>query len=169
MLYGQSAKGLVRTAKGTYGVELSLAQAGEFSRKFFVAYSNIEQWHRRSRNKSRTGAQEIRTVTGRRRFLPHGTDSKTAWDRFTCLVNTVVQGSGADGLKCAMIQVARNLPEAAHLVNTIHDELIVETPQALAEQVKTTVHDCMVQEMAKLFPQVPIEVEVKVAANWGEK
>jgi len=109
----------------------------------------------------------VRTVTGRRRLLP--TEPSKEWQRFTGLVNTPVQGGSADGLKQAMIELSQRLPEGAHLISTVHDELIVETPQELAEQVRDIVRDCMVNAMARLFPQVPIEVEAKIAINWGEK
>ena len=51
----------------------------------------------------------------------------------------------------------------------MHDEIIVEAPEHEAEDVRRTVEAVMVEAMAALFPQVPVEVESNVCASWGEK
>jgi DNA polymerase I-like protein with 3'-5' exonuclease and polymerase domains len=48
------------------------------------------------------------------------------WERFTVLVNTPGQGGAADGMKKAIILVAQRISKGAHLVATVHDELVVE-------------------------------------------
>jgi DNA polymerase I-like protein with 3'-5' exonuclease and polymerase domains len=166
LIYGQSARGLVAYAEDSYGVKMTERQAEEFKARFFEAYPNLKRWHTRNWRKV-DSTTEVRTVTGRRRLLQSGLDGR--WSRFTGLVNTPVQGGSADGLKRAMIDLSKHLPEDAHLVSTVHDELLIETPQPLAEQVKGLVREHMVGAMAKLFPQVPIEADVKIAANWGKK
>jgi DNA polymerase-1 len=167
LLYGQFPKGLVTYAEASYGVRLTIPEASQFRARFFEAYSNLARWHQRNWRKAKNGAGEVRTVTGRRRLLP--TEASKEWQRFTGLVNTPVQGGSADGLKLAMIELAKRLPQGTHLILTVHDELIVETPTELAEQVCDIVRDCMVNAMARLFPEVPIEVEATVTTNWGEK
>jgi DNA polymerase I-like protein with 3'-5' exonuclease and polymerase domains len=81
----------------------------------------------------------------------------------------VVQGSCADGLKLAMVELHKRLPAGAGIISTVHDELIVETHEALAEETEKLVIGCMVQKMSDLFPEVPIEVEAKICRNWGQK
>jgi DNA polymerase I-like protein with 3'-5' exonuclease and polymerase domains len=100
-------------------------------------------------------------------MLPFGSDE--GWNRFTCLVNTPVQGGSADALKLAMVDLAKRLPEGAGIVSTVHDELIVEASENKADEVKCLVVSCMAEAMAKLFPGLPVEVEAKVCENWGEK
>ena len=51
----------------------------------------------------------------------------------------------------------------------MHDEIIVEAPEHEAEDIRRTVEAVMVEAMAALFPQVPVEVEANVCASWGEK
>jgi DNA polymerase I-like protein with 3'-5' exonuclease and polymerase domains len=51
----------------------------------------------------------------------------------------------------------------------VHDEVLVEAPESIAEQVCELVREAMIEAMAALFPQVPIEVEAGVCAHWGEK
>jgi DNA polymerase-1 len=91
------------------------------------------------------------------------------WERFTALVNTPVQGGTADGMKRAIILVSKRLPQAARIVSTVHDELVVECPGDLADECRIIVSDAMVEAMAKLYPEVPIEVEASICGNWGEK
>ena len=166
LLYGQSAPGLVRYAASSYGVQLELEQAEQIRRQFFRTYGALRQWHGESRNKAAAGARESRTVFGRRRIIP-----KTAseWEVFTALVNMPVQGGCADGMKQALVWLAERLPVEARIVSTVHDEVIVEVPTTMAEHVCDIVKATMIEAMAALFPQVPIEVEAGVCSNWAEK
>jgi DNA polymerase-1 len=164
LLYGQAAEGLVRYAKMNYGVDLTKADGELFRTRFFSAYAGLRRWHEQARQRASNVQREVRTVLGRRRLLP----SKW-WEQFTGLVNTAVQGSCADGLKLAMVELANRLPSTAGIVSTVHDEIIVESPVERAEEIKGLVTDCMVQAMQRLFPDVPIEVEAKVCPNWGAK
>ena len=166
LLYGQSAPGLVRYAANSYGVTLDLDQAEQIRRQFFRTYGAIRQWHGDSRNKANAGASEVRTVLGRRRLIP---ETASEWERFTALVNTPVQGGCADGMKRAIVLLAKRLPAEARMISTVHDELLVEAPDDLAEEMRLLVEDTMIEAMAELFPQVPIEVEASVVTHWGEK
>jgi hypothetical protein len=166
LLYGQSAPGLVRYAASSYGVQLELEQAEQIRRQFFRTYGHLRQWHGESRNKADAGAREVRTVMGRRRLLP---ETASEWERFTALVNTPVQGGCADGMKQALVLIAQQLPAEARLISTVHDEVLVEAPEAMANEVRDLVQAIMIEAMAALFPQVPIEVEAGSCSHWGEK
>jgi len=166
LLYGQSAKGLVKYAASSYGVTLSEDDAQELRAKFFRTYGALRQWHGESHLKAEKGISEVRTVLGRRRLIPA---EATAWESFTALVNTPVQGGCADGMKRAIVALGKRLPEGAHIISTVHDELIIEAGQADADAVRQIVETSMVEAMSELFPQVPVEVEVKVCNAWGEK
>jgi DNA polymerase I-like protein with 3'-5' exonuclease and polymerase domains len=166
LLYGQSPSGLVKYAYATYEIFLTTARAQSIHSRFFDVYTGLRAWHKANRAAART-ATEVRTVSGRRRLLPRGADED--WQRFTGLVNTPIQGGCADGLKAALIVLGRALPPEAHIVSTVHDEIIVETPLDLADQVAAQVETAMRAAMSKLFPNVPIEVEVKQCETWGNK
>lgn len=166
LLYGQSAPGLVRYAASSYGVQMELDQAEQIRRQFFRTYDRLRQWHGVSHNQADAGAREVRTVLGRRRLIP---ETASEWERFTALVNTPVQGSCADGMKQALVLLAQRLPTEARLISTVHDEVLVEVPEAMANEVCDLVQATMIEAMAALFPQVPIEVEAGACANWGEK
>jgi DNA polymerase I-like protein with 3'-5' exonuclease and polymerase domains len=166
LLYGQSAKGLVKYAASSYGVRLSEEDAQEIRAKFFRTYGSLRQWHGESHMKAEKGISEVRTVLGRRRLIPA---EATAWESFTALVNTPVQGGCADGMKQAIVALAQRLPEGARIISTVHDELIIEAGLADADAVRQIVETAMVEAMSELFPQVPVEVEAKVCNAWDEK
>ena len=166
LLYGQSPPGLVKYAASSYGVTLPEDDAQEIRAKFFRTYGSLRQWHGESRRQAEQGVSEVRTVLGRRRLIPQ---EASVWERFTALVNTPVQGGCADGMKRALLQLATALPPSARIVSTVHDEIIVEAPEHEADDISRTVEAVMVEAMAALFPQVPVEVESNVCASWGEK
>ncbi len=166
LLYGQNAKGLVRYAKTSYGVDLTEDEARAIRQKFFATYGHLRQWHGLSHQQAERGIEEVRTITGRRRLIP---STASAWERFTALVNTPVQGGSADGIKQALVDLSAKLPEGAKIISTVHDEIIVECDEAQSEPVSDLLASVMRDTMQALFPQVPIEVEARACANWGEK
>lgn len=166
LLYGQGKDGLVRYAATNYEVTLTSGEAEIIRSRFFGAYPGLATWHQQCWRSAKQGSQEARTVLNRRRLTPPGA---TEWERFTALVNTPVQGGSADGLKRAMLRIHNTLPQGAWLICTVHDEVIVEAPEALAASVCELVRTTMRDEMAQLFPEVPIEVEARVCENWGQK
>jgi DNA polymerase I len=166
LLYGQSAKGLVRYAATAYGVELSEKNAYEIRSAFFRSYGYLRQWHGESRITAERGIAEVRTRLGRRRLIAEDAD---AWERFTALVNTPVQGACADGMKRAIVLLASRLPASAQIVSTVHDEVIVECNEQDASETCLVVEAAMKEAMAEIFPEVPIVVEAKACGRWGAK
>ena len=153
-------------ARTTCGVNLTEEQAAQLRRRFFDTYPSLEKWHRLADRQAGQHIAESRSVLGRRRIIP---GKASQWQAFTTLVNTPVQGACADGMKLALLALSEKLPEDTHLISTIHDEVIVEAPEAAAELVLQIVRETMVTSMQALFPSVPIEVEAQICSNWGEK
>jgi DNA polymerase-1 len=167
LLYGQSAAGLVKYAKTSYGVDLTEGEAERIRDKFFRAYRGLAQWHGRMRDMAKGDTfTETRTRLGRRRLMPQGSDQ--FWQRFSGGLNTPVQGGAADGLKQALILLASRLPEDAAILSTVHDEIIVECPADQADAVARTMEDAMRQAMTGLYPEIPIEVEAHTGTTWAE-
>ena len=80
--------------------------------------------------------------------------------------NMPIQGTEADLMKRAMIEVDKKLPEGANQILQIHDSIIIECNEKDAEEVSK-----MLQEtMEKVAPELPIKlaVEVTTGKNWGE-
>jgi DNA polymerase-1 len=166
LLYGQGAPGLVRYAAGSYGVNIQEEDAARIRALFFARYKGLSRWHAKAWEKARAKATEIRTRLGRRRLIP---PEASEWERFTTLVNTEVQGGAADGMKLALVELAHRLPTGASIISTVHDEVIVEAPAGLADQIRELTQTVMIDSMAGLYPEVPIEVEAHVCRHWGEK
>lgn len=167
LLYGQSAAGLVKYAKTSYGVELTEGEAEAIRDKFFRAYRGLAQWHGQIRQAAQSGVfTETRTRLGRRRLLPSGHDH--FWTRFSGGLNTPVQGGAADGLKQAMILLAGRLPQGAQIISTVHDEIIVECPADQAEAVARTMEEAMRQAMVGLYPEISFEVEAHTGVTWEQ-
>ncbi len=102
-------------------------EAAEIRRRYFEAYSGIKNWHELQSSKL-----ETRTILGRHRILEGERD-------YTNRLNSPIQGSAADGLKLALI----NLWETRHQVNaypvlTVHDEIVIETSKELAGKAANT-------------------------------
>lgn len=107
------------------------------------------------------------TLFGRRRPCPDVRSSnfviRSAAER--AAVNMPLQGTAADMMKLAMVRIHAKLPAEAKLILQIHDELIVECPQALAIKVA----HIMEKEMVGVHKfEVPIEVGIRTGTNWGE-
>ena len=116
-------------------------------------------------------AKEIgytQTLYGRRRYIPELKSSnfniRSGAERIA--LNTPIQGTAADLIKLAMIRVEQALnqhfPEAELLLQ-VHDELIVECPEAIAEEVAALVSREM-QSVAEL--RVPLTAEAKIGKSW---
>jgi len=110
----------------------------------------------------------VTTILGRRRAIPQimSDNAATRTLAHRLAINTVVQGSAADLIKQAMVNLHQlihhqNLP--MRLLLQIHDELVLETPQEGAAQMAAIVQEQMEQAM-KL--KVPLKVDVGVGANW---
>ena len=110
----------------------------------------------------------VETLLGRRRYVPlinaRNPNERSAAERIA--VNMPVQGTQADMIKKAMVAIHRRLREEGHearMILQVHDELVLELPEAEVETVRALV----VEEMAAALPlSVPVVVEAGVGPNW---
>jgi DNA polymerase-1 len=112
----------------------------------------------------------VQTVLGRRRFIPEinspNRQIREAAERMA--INAPVQGTSADIIKVAMINLHREMDRRklnTKMLLQIHDELIFEVPEDEVEEMKSLA--------AKLMPQamklcVPLKIDIKLGKNWGE-
>jgi DNA polymerase-1 len=116
---------------------------------------------------------EVRTMFGRRRPVPEllgkkfrGLTSLNHAERFS--INTVVQGSAADIMKLAMIEIHKTLPDnfsSARMILQIHDELLFEVPDNETDKFTAFVRDKM-ENVVKL--DVKLIVDTGMGKNWSE-
>ena len=106
-------------------------------------------------------------MLGRRRRVPELSSRngqvRAAAERVT--VNLPIQGSAADILKRAMIDIQGRLPAAARMILTVHDELLFEVPEALADTVAALVRERMEQALPLA---VPLTVDVGIGRDWKQ-
>lgn len=148
-------------ARLTYGVELTRTEADRFRGSYLALYAGVARWQDTMRG---TMPREVRTGSGRlRRF-------QDAFGGYCERLNTPVQGTAADGLKQAMVLLRPRLAAlGARIVLSVHDELLVEAPAELAEDIQQVVEQGMVEGMQAFVPDVPIVVEASVRPTWAKE
>ncbi|MDE5897780.1 MAG: DNA polymerase I [Treponemataceae bacterium] len=153
------------------GLGISRPQAAEFIENYFKTYASVRNFMDETvRKAERDGFVE--TIFGRRRAIL-SINSRNKIERAGAervAVNTPVQGSAADIVKKAMLDVdaaLRGGPDGARLLVQVHDELILECPddeQAIGETVRI-VREKMENAVAL---RVPLRVSIECGKNWGE-
>ena len=163
LIYGMSSFGVAQNL----GIERGTAQT--YIDSYFARYPGVKRYMDETRRRAReTGFVE--TVFGRRLWLPELKSGapvrRQAAER--AAINAPMQGTAADLIKLAMIAVQGWLDASTlrtKLIMQVHDELVLEVPDAELEAVKTGLKELM-QSVARL--EVPLIVEVGVGRNWDE-
>jgi DNA polymerase-1 len=163
LIYGMSAFGLAQNL----GTERVTAQA--YIDSYFARYPGVKRYMDDTREQARAQGY-VETVFGRRLWLPEIKSANPARRQGAerAAINAPMQGTAADLIKLAMIAVQSFLDASglkSLLIMQVHDELVLEVPEAELEQVKDKVRDLM-QGVAKLH--VPLIVDVGVGANWDQ-
>ena len=163
LLYGKTAFTLAKDI----GVTKEAAQ--EFIDAYFAGFPRVRGFIDKTLERAReTGV--VKTMFGRRRLVPElnsrNVQIRAAAERVT--VNMPIQGTAADILKKAMIDLHAELPKhgfATRMILTVHDELLFEGPQAEAASAAELVRQRM-EGVVSLA--VPLTVDVGFAENWRE-
>ena len=86
----------------------------------------------------------------------------------TSLLCLPVRANGAEAFKLALCLISRRLEGVdARIVNTLHDEIIVEVRDGIEDQVKAIVKEAMEEALNRIIPEVPFAVEPRIADSWG--
>lgn len=163
VLYGQSAFGLSQVTG------MSNVDAASFIRRYHEIFPNIKGYVDGTLNQARKQGY-VNTLYGRKRFFPdmHALShvERQALEREA--VNMPIQGSNADLIKIAMINLYHDFITKrmkTRMLLQVHDELVFEVPVEELDHVKGVIKDRM-EGVAKL--NVPIKVEMKIGKNWYE-
>ncbi len=161
IIYGQGAFGLSKS------VGISVAEAKKFIDDYFKRYSSIKNFTNQIiQNAEKTGYVE--TIMHRRRKIQNlksrNANKRAQAHRFA--VNTVIQGSAADLIKIAMLNIhkkikSENLP--VKLILQIHDELVFELPENQVQKHKKWINEKMTSAL-KL--NVPLKVDINTGPTW---
>ncbi|MCB9852492.1 MAG: DNA polymerase I [Phycisphaerales bacterium] len=163
IVYGQSAFGLSRQTG------MPMSEAKDFIEAYFARYPKIRGFLDSCIEHARKH-EYVKTLLGRRRDIPEiNSRNQTARNQAERLAaNTVIQGTAADLIKQAMINIHRRVEREnrpSRMLIQVHDELVFETPKDAAKHEAAFI----TKEMSEAIPlSVPIKVDVSIGANWLE-
>jgi len=164
IIYGVTPHGLSRRIEG-----LTFAAATDLIAAYNKRFPSIKRFFDHCVTEAQTKGY-VETILGRRRPIPEIASNIISMRNYgeRLAINSVVQGSAADLIKVAMVNVYRELKREnrpSKLLLQVHDELVFETPMASVEAEAAIVREQMTGAM-KL--KVPLKVEVGWAKNWQE-
>jgi DNA polymerase I len=163
IVYGISAFGL------SENLEIPREEAQQYIDAYLARFPHVQDFIARTIENARADGYAT-SLLGRRRPVPElrATNRQTRGFGERVAVNFVMQGSNADIIKVAMIRIARRLREegrGARLVLQVHDELLLEVPDAEASKVKELVR----AEMCGAYDlDPPLGVDIGLGDNWAE-
>lgn len=164
IIYGAGATNLSRQ------LNIKRTEANELIQQYFKQYTGIQAYMENTVALARSQGF-VTTLLGRRRYL-RDINSKSSLEKSNAermAINSPIQGSAADLIKLAMINISRAIKDSqlkSRMILQVHDELIFDVPQEELEQLKSLVKREMENAMPSL--SVPILVEVGVGNNWRE-
>ncbi|MBP7603816.1 MAG: DNA polymerase I [Spirochaetes bacterium] len=162
-IYGVSPYGLSQQA------DISVRDAAEFINRYFETYPGFKRYIDETIAFAREKGY-VRTILGRRRPIPD-IDSSAQFRREGAeriAINTPIQGTAADLIKVAMIDIQREIEEknyGGRMIIQVHDELVFEVPADEKERFGSMVREKM---EGALELSVPIVVDMGWGDNWGE-
>lgn len=163
VMYGMSAFRLANQLR------ISRTEAAEFITRYFTTYSGVSAFME-TLKESAAEKGFVETLMGRRRYI-RAINSKNQTQRAAAeriAINTPIQGSAADIVKTAMLRVDRALKQQqlkTRLLLQVHDELILEVPDAEVNTVKALLK----QEMEHVVElAVPLRVSIEAGSCWGD-
>ena len=163
VLYGLSSYGISQQTG------LTSEEGAAFIQTYFGKYPGIRDYIESTKLKVKRDGY-VETLLGRRRYIPEISSGnrmvRAAGERMA--INMPIQGTAADVIKIAMIRIQERLDALkmrSMMILQVHDELIFEAPKVELEQMKAIVMELMPSAMTMV---VPLEVELKTGATWGD-
>ncbi len=163
LIYGMSAFGLARQ------LGISRKEAQNYMTLYFARYPRVHDYMDQIRQQAAENGY-VETLFGRRLYLPE-INSRNGMRRQAAeraAINAPMQGTAADIIKKAMVSVDSWLKASefnAHVIMQVHDELVLEVPDALIEPVTKGLLHCMSDTVTL---DVPLTVDVGVGQNWDQ-
>ncbi len=163
IIYGQSAFGLSQS------LGIPRKEAAEIIENYFLQFPGIKSYMADTMNFARENGY-VSTLMGRRRYLRDINSANATVRGFAerNAINAPIQGSAADMIKIAMINIHRELKAQkldTRMTMQVHDELVFDAPHHEIELIKPIIMENMKNAIKT---EVPIMVEIGVGANWLE-
>ncbi len=161
IIYGQSSFGLSQS------LGIPRKEANDIIEQYFVQYSGIKNYMSETMNFARENGY-VKTLMGRRRYLRDINSANATVRGFAerNAINAPIQGSAADMIKIAMINIHRELKAqnlGARMTMQVHDELVFDVPRHEVEIIKPIIEHHM---KTAIKTEVPIMVEMGTGDNW---
>ncbi|HTM65761.1 MAG TPA: DNA polymerase I [Flavipsychrobacter sp.] len=165
IIYGQSAWGLAES------LSISRTEAKEIIDNYFKQYPSIKQYMDNQMNFARETGY-VQTLRGRKRWLRDINSSNQTVRGYAerNAINMPIQGTAADMIKLAMVQVYRLIREAGlhtKMILQVHDELVFDVPENEVDKATALIKEGM-QKAMELPNGVPVVAEAGVGENWLE-
>jgi len=157
VLYGMSPYGLAQA------LNQPPEYAAEFIANYFIHFSGVRKYLDEIKEQVAKDGY-VQTMFGRKRYFNFQTGNMPVQQMQRAAINTPIQGTAADIIKMAMIEINKQMPKARLLLQ-VHDELVFEVKESEMEKTAAKVKQIM-EQVVKL--KVPLEVDVKIGKRWGQ-
>ncbi len=163
IIYGMGPKRLSEE------IEIDYKKAKEYIDRYYEKYKGVARFREEIIEFARKNGY-VTTLFNRRRYLPdiNSENHRIRAEAERIAINTPIQGTAADLIKKAMINIHKRIKKECPLTKMImqvHDELVFEVPEGDIEKVKNMVK----KEMEEVYPmRVPLKVDISVGKNWDE-
>ncbi|MDD2523508.1 MAG: DNA polymerase I [Endomicrobiaceae bacterium] len=163
IVYGISPFGLSKQLSITVG------QAKEYINKYLTRYIGVKNWTNEIIEEAKRNGY-VKTLTGRTRYIPevNSTNKQVVSFGERMALNTPIQGTSADIIKIAMINVSKSIKEQglkSNILLQVHDDLLLEVPKE-EENIVIKMLQYEMENAMKL--KVPLLVDIKIGKNWAD-
>lgn len=169
--YGLTAKALSERVN-TYNRQngstdrITVREAQQIINKYFMLFDELKEWIDHMKYVGKRD-EYVSTVMGRKVWLNM---YNRQW--VNNAVNAPIQGGAADQMKLALLKfraVCKRLGWHYPVVAVVHDEIVLDVPKDIAEQVKDVLVQCMKEAGHELYPDVPWHVDAEIGETWAVK
>lgn len=159
LIYGMGANKLSKQ------ISVTRNEAKEYIEKYFSAFATIKDFLENLKNEAKN-CGFVETLLGHRRYFDFANATPMQFAMYEReAVNTKFQGSAADIIKMAMLEISKFINDDAKMLLQIHDELIFEVRDEILDEFCQNATKIM-QNITKL--EIPLKTSLSVAKNWGD-
>lgn len=167
LMYGQGPNSLAAQIK------VSIDEAKSLLDRYFKTYQGVKRWlDQTGRDAMKFGFST--TLGGRKRWYEIPNRDHPDWQKLAGSIerqgkNTPIQGTSADITKYALIYIHDRFKKEgwdAHIISTVHDEIVSEAKEDIAEIVAKAMDEEMTRAAKKLLPKVAVKVDVHISDCW---
>lgn len=169
IIYGMGPRALASS------LDIDFNQGKDLLDKYNITYKFVREFLDRSGNEAIAKGYTT-TLYGRKRFYDVPREKSPDYERMMsgikrAAMNHPIQGTGADMIKLALVAISKRLKEEglqAQIINTIHDEIMIECIESDAIKTNEIIQNQMINAGNKILPNIPIKVESRIVDSWGE-